>query len=384
MKKKVKNLLINLSLLIITLILLFIFTEISLRMFYPQRLSHVRISEDLIYENIPGRETNYFRTEFFQKIRYNKHGMRDYEYNVSKKPGSYRIVFVGDSFVEALQVGINETMENLLENMLGNYYGKKIESINLGVSGYQTAQELISLKKKGMRFNPDLVLLGFFVGNDFINNLATPLITEDENGNLKIQKVKFGFFNKLIKTCSTSLHLCALIKNNFFNTIGKKNTLLRRIFYNTGLIVTPPPPLPTKNYKIVPDYDIYLKESIYPEQFDRTKKLLKLFDKFVKENNLDWVLVIIPTKEQVDKNKLKKLVKEQNLNNELDVEKAQKFLKQFAEENNISYIDLLPEFKKRNVNNTFYFEIDGHWNKKGNKLAAEIIFKKLVEFGLIK
>ena len=42
--------------------------------------------------------------------------------------------------------------------------------INLGVGGFGTLQELLVLEQEGLRFDPDLVILAFYFGNDVANN----------------------------------------------------------------------------------------------------------------------------------------------------------------------------------------------------------------------
>ena len=80
---------------------------------------------------------------------------------------------LGDSYAEALQVPIEETFWTLLPQHLarcGFAPGKQIEAINFGVSGYGTAQELLTLRHRAWDYAPDLVLVPFFPGNDVRNN----------------------------------------------------------------------------------------------------------------------------------------------------------------------------------------------------------------------
>ncbi|MBU1849701.1 MAG: hypothetical protein KKH40_03155, partial [Nanoarchaeota archaeon] len=68
------------------------------------------------------------------------------------------------------------------------------EVINLGVSGYGTDQELILLQKEGLKYNPDVVILGFYLENDKPDNSKELLIVENgeliknEKGLFKIKK----------------------------------------------------------------------------------------------------------------------------------------------------------------------------------------------------
>lgn len=60
-----------------------------------------------------------------------------------------------------------------MEKSLGNcsaLKGQQIEVLNFGVQGYGTAQELMTLRHHVWQFSPDLIILGFYPGNDIRNN----------------------------------------------------------------------------------------------------------------------------------------------------------------------------------------------------------------------
>ena len=56
----------------------------------------------------------------------------------------------------------------------------------------------------------------------------------------------------------------------------------------------------------------------------------------------------------------------------------QRLITKFAKENNINVFDMLLYFRQKNINNTFYYNIDGHWNQKGHELAADLFYDYLV------
>jgi hypothetical protein len=106
-------------------------------------------------------------------VRINQFGFRDVEHSLAKPPGTFRIAVLGDSFAEAAQVPLEQTFWHRLAGELSQceaYLGRPIETLNFGVSGYGTAQELQVLRHHVWQFDPDLVLLAFFSGNDLRNN----------------------------------------------------------------------------------------------------------------------------------------------------------------------------------------------------------------------
>lgn len=98
----------------------------------------------------------------------NSLGFRDTrEYSLLKTPGTFRIIVLGDSVTFGHGALYETSYPYLLEQRLREWRPDvKWEVWNLGVPGYNTAQELAYLNDVGPRFAPDLVIVGFFA-NDF-------------------------------------------------------------------------------------------------------------------------------------------------------------------------------------------------------------------------
>ncbi len=108
--------------------------------------------------------------EFTVPVRINEQGWRDVTHSVEKPPGVFRILVLGDSFAEALQVPLEAAFPRVLEAELNRQAPRKVEVINTGVSGFGTAGQVLLLRRDGARYQPDLVLLAFYPGNDVMNN----------------------------------------------------------------------------------------------------------------------------------------------------------------------------------------------------------------------
>jgi hypothetical protein len=90
-----------------------------------------------------------------------------------KPAGIFRIAVLGDSYVEASHVDIADRVTERLERELNqrSVFGtSRVEVLNFGVAGYGTFNELQTLKHEAWNFQPDLVLVCFFSGNDLGNN----------------------------------------------------------------------------------------------------------------------------------------------------------------------------------------------------------------------
>ena len=105
--------------------------------------------------------------------RTNSHGQRDAERTLGKPDGVRRVLLLGDSVVEGYGLRESETISRQLEDL---YADGSTEVLNFGVSAYCTRAEVELLEIKGLRFDPDVVVL-VFVENDFdnFNREAFPL-----------------------------------------------------------------------------------------------------------------------------------------------------------------------------------------------------------------
>jgi hypothetical protein len=92
--------------------------------------------------------------------------MRDSrEYTRKKDPGTIRIIGVGDSGMFGWAVGQGEDYLSVLDSLLSRRNGRH-EVLNFAVPGYNTHQEVESLAVKGIKFEPDIVIVGWN-SNDF-------------------------------------------------------------------------------------------------------------------------------------------------------------------------------------------------------------------------
>jgi lysophospholipase L1-like esterase len=99
----------------------------------------------------------------------NSEGFRDHEYPVEKRNGTYRIAVIGDSFTFGQGVESEDTYPKQLESLLNNgMIDGNYEVMNFGVISYNTFQEVKFLKNKALKYNPDLVIVGY-LSNDIID-----------------------------------------------------------------------------------------------------------------------------------------------------------------------------------------------------------------------
>jgi hypothetical protein len=116
---------------------------------------------------VPGSCTRHQSPEFDYLWRINSLGMRDREHPRRKPAGVYRILVLGDSFIQGHGVRLEDTMVTRLETRLARTPREQtVEVLNAGIFGYSPLLEYLYLRELIQPFDPDLVIVGFFLGND--------------------------------------------------------------------------------------------------------------------------------------------------------------------------------------------------------------------------
>jgi len=120
-------------------------------------------TKGLRYELLPNLDTTY---KLF-KFRTNNEGFRDRNHQIKKN--KKRIAVLGDSFVMGTGVSEESLYVQKTEQLLATTPNKnKYELFNFGVSGYGLNEYIKVLKKNVLKYNPNLVLIGFCAQNDQI------------------------------------------------------------------------------------------------------------------------------------------------------------------------------------------------------------------------
>ncbi|HJS60049.1 MAG TPA: SGNH/GDSL hydrolase family protein [Vicinamibacteria bacterium] len=137
-------------------------------------------SDDIVYELRPGLHVSFMG----RAVSTNAEGFRDRDYAAEKPPGVARIVGLGDSVMFGWGVADGEDYLAVLEAKLeAESLGARFEVLNTAVPGYNGVMELATLKEKGLRFRPDLVIVGF-CGND----MGLPNFLQERNDYLSARR----------------------------------------------------------------------------------------------------------------------------------------------------------------------------------------------------
>ncbi len=146
----------------------------------------------------------------------NSHGFRGEEVTVRKAENRYRILMLGDSITAGNGVAWNETFSFLLQQDLNEGMQGRFEVLNLGVSGYNTRQELATLRELGLRFSPDLIVLNVCL------NDSDPVKIVVQAG-LKNTTSVSNLFDINIRTIISSSYVLTFGKKTLISVLGGRN-----------------------------------------------------------------------------------------------------------------------------------------------------------------
>jgi len=303
--------------------------------------------ETLGYSLKPDTLHTHKSDEFNVVYRINKLGYRGKTYSKIKPPGIFRIVLIGDS--HGFGWGINDD-HNIFATILEQRL-EGVEVINLSVSGYGTDQEFLRLKKEGLEYQPDLVILQI-TENDF-TEIMRPLMYGKpkpffilHNGKLILKNIPVK------KDCSTSAQYYLDCLHIPFNDWLKRKS----VAYNV---------IDRRYRKLMLRLNRYFKKSI--TESSENKRNINTID----DDGIKLFKAIIS--EMSNKLKIKGI--------KLVIVHWNRYLSESGKINydDIPVIDLYPAVLK-NKDKDVLIPNDGHINIRGHGLIAEELLKALKKY----
>jgi lysophospholipase L1-like esterase len=138
-----------------------------------------------------------------------------------KPAGVRRIVMLGDSITFGNSVAWNETFSYVLQQLLNGQAGKTTyEVLNLGVSGYNTTQELATLRDLGLKFSPDLIILNVCLNDSDPTKTVAAIGLKNEVGIRDSGDIN-------LRTLVDTSYLLTMLKYALVNTFEKYPQVLR-------------------------------------------------------------------------------------------------------------------------------------------------------------
>ena len=341
-KKNIKNLLIFLLVLFLGLVI----CEILLKKYANFSNSNKTIKIE-----------NY---EFKATYSYNDFGFRDKSFGENQKN---KVFFLGDSFVFGSAVDDDYTFNKIVERKF-KLEQKEVRVFNFGIPGTGPNDYLKNLERFKY-LKPQVTIVFLYVDNDIIETFNSYYLSS----------LKSQFFIFISKIEILNIASRYFFEKQYIKKIIEKhpvNNKYQNLFYQE--LINP--------YILLrgslDSHHLYEKLENDFSNGNYTKKNLLKIKQLTKELNSKLILVVIPSKYQINKKYLSYLKKELNFNvsrYEVVNDNLQKKITKWARDNEIETIDILPNLK--NNLHEYYYLIDDHFNKNGNILVSNILFERL-------
>ncbi len=333
-----------------------------------------RESDLLPYELLPNAESVHSATEFSIPIRINSLGYRGGEFDPCKRE-QFRILVVGDSFTFGHGCTAAETYASVLERALtGACGGREVEVINAGYAACNYPDTYyLYLKKIGLELEPDLVIVGFFIGNDV-----------DRQGKSFHEWVEVDREGLPLRIAGTSAH----VEDGYW--IGDRRALRYRlpVVRDSHLAHAVLSAVSRVRRRVAGRFTVH-NELMYRETYlerteaaaDVVQRLFSAMKISVEERGARLVVVMIPAYERV----CSELVfGDGGMDSGLDLLKPQREFARFFGEQGIDYVDLLPALRELAPTEGLYYPRDQHWTVRGNEVVGERLASWLLATGAVE
>ena len=375
---KIKNFSINILILLFTLVFFAVIFEVGVRIFSNEGRKIVFLDAQIGTIRKPNSKFQQVLTQETITYRTNSIGFVDDEHEVEKPKDTKRLLFLGDSYTEALQVAFEKNFHQLIEKKYNSLdIAQKIEVMSMGMSGFNTAQELIAYRKYGKGFKPDVVVLMFTLGNDVSGN----------SSELFYSKTK-PFFDvigeKLVQTHTPQRYESSFFKKIFTDYLeaprfiynkANKNPIFAQLFsasHNTGAEKKEDKELST------PDNAVFLSLKnpplVWQKAWDITIKLIQTIHEETKQNGAQFVFILVPTDAQIFPERVKKIIEQSDSAIDYDLSLSDGVLNKLAQDNHFFYYSLAEALKPLGDNIGIP---DGHFSYQAHEIVSEAILNFL-------
>ncbi len=140
----------------------------------------------------PGAHATLHRRDYTVEVAINSQGLRDVERTYESQ--AFRILALGDSFVEGYSVPLEATVTRVLEASLSRP-DCPVEALNGGSAAWSTDQELLFYRSDGARYGSKVVALFFYFNDVLFNDCdryfgnPKPRFVVASNGSLRLTGV---------------------------------------------------------------------------------------------------------------------------------------------------------------------------------------------------
>ena len=358
------------------LVLTVVLLEMSLRTFSVATQNPFTLPTNLQDATLVNERRTEKQQQMLLGFPFNSDGFFDTEFRRPKPDDVFRIVVLGDSFGVGAVPYSHHYLRLLEDELDGLEPGKQIEVCNLGLSRTGPQHYLSLLQQIGPSLQPDLVLVGFFLGNDF-NADAVEDSFRSPWDKLMIYRVPARMYRMsqantdYLQWVPNSEQPKLIVPDYVSDWRLEKPTLPRDYFLRIQT-------LRARIFDKARDNKGYENACFYVSQIAREARAI---------TGRPLVLFIIPDELQVNpelRDDVETWQREEApkhwTHGGWDLEKPNRYLGNAFDSNEVIVADLLPELRRgeAELGRTYHLQ-NTHWNANGNRVAAEELGRSLIE-----
>jgi hypothetical protein len=281
--------------------------------------------------------------EYDYHHQHNSAGLRDTEHPLIKPEGTFRVLGLGDSFTAGWGAAYEETYLRRSEVALNARAGEHppVEFVKAGINGYFPQTERMLLVNYGLKYRPDLVVVGFLANDVFDTWLGIDAVVVSKHGWLTSRDA--NDLGSLGTWLYVNSHVARIPLDAFVR--GK-----RAVFTNGDWATT--------IYR--PDAASEKAWRDLLEEYDR-------MDREIRQAGGRLVLFYIPSEPPLTAMH----------------EYPEQRLGAWAAGRNVEFISALAEMRAAMGDEQLYWEKDGHCTPAGYRVLAQVLTRELDARGLV-
>lgn len=371
----------NLALVIGSCLVTVMVAEVAVRILRPLSTLVFRVDADLGYRLAPNQISRSVSRDFNVEIRTNSEGFHDVDHDVVKPSDVYRIVVLGDSFVEGLQLETDEGFTRQLEQRITGWRrDKRLEVINLGISGTGPAQHYRTLELYGLRYQPDLVLMALLPDNDFRDSyqplsgaISKPFyrINRDDSLSLVLPQVSKGTAEaRFALQRSALLQLVRKVLANIplEGWLGTMGLLSPQGGVDAG----------TSGLRIPSDWFVYMADppAPWPDAYRVTLRMIEESARLANRHHAKFLAMIIGSTATIEGRWAEALAPYPDAARvRWEYDRPERVIEDVGRRAGFEVVNLVDSFRSdyRAHRRSHSWAHDGHWNAAGHRLAADIM-----------
>jgi hypothetical protein len=394
-----------------------VLTEVGLRLWQGSLIQQDKFLDTILGDHHKPGDQYWYQTEEFKTfVQINSKGLRDYEYPYKKDKGVFRILVLGDSFTDGLQVPLEDTFPKVLERKLNEQARtpqRRYEVLNAGHHGDGTGRQLLFFQYEGYKYNPDIVLLAIYTGNDIRNNQpeleSIHRVTKYGSEYKEIPGPYFVLTNKGLElrnfpyTKPTDVIIDSSGIDDQIKTFLTEHSYTYRMvrdYVKTKLEISHLKQISNPQENEITSQSLVKSEQlpywldpyrpVYSSQWEQawliTELLLAKLKREVEAHDARLIVVILNPRQEIEQVYWEDYVEEYPEIKNWDTEKPNHLIGAILQKQGIVYLQLA-SYLRRYVDDTghkIYLAQDGHFTNEGYHLVGEQLTLWFIENGMLE